>query len=193
LAVLLGLAAIAVIVILALDGTDGDSSLDKALSATTKSATTTTSTTVATTESRCRAGDQDACSEFSDEQLVLLCNEGATAACQVLLTRQDDGVPDETTTIPAAASDIDLCREGDAPACSRLSDADVSEVCGEGVQAACDEQDSRFDDGDYEAFVEECRNGIDAGCQNLRNDDLLVLCDEGVDAACAELDSRTGE
>jgi hypothetical protein len=147
---------------------------------------------VATTESRCRAGDQGACEAFSDDQLDVFCNEGVTAACQVLLSRQGDGVPDDTLP-PPAPTDGELCQQGDAPACSRLSDQDVSEICGQGVQAACDEQDDRFGDDDYDLFMQQCRAGEDAGCQNLTNEDLVILCDEGNGAACSELDSRTGE
>lgn len=191
-AALLGIGAIVVILVLALGG-DDDPEPTIATGVPTTSTTSTTSTTaVATTESRCRGGDQAACDEFSDAQLEIFCNEGVAAACQVLLARQGDGVPDDTAPLPAP-SDADLCRGGDAPACSRLSDEDVSEICGERVTVACDEQDRRFDDEQYAGFVEQCRNGIDAGCQLLRNEDLAVLCDEGNGAACAELDSRTGE
>jgi len=192
LAGLLGLGALVVIGMQVFGSGGDDPSSTKTALLAPKTAPT-TSTTVATTESRCRAGDQQACDEFSDEQLDVLCNEGATAACQVLLARRGDGVPDQTTTIPVAPTDFQLCQQGDGPACSRLSDEDVSEICGQGVPAACDEQDSRFDEADYEVFVEECRNGVDAGCQKLTNEDLDILCDEGVGAACAERDSRSGE
>ena len=122
-----------------------------------------------------------------------LCDDGVTAACQVLLARQGDGEPDSTTSLVPAPNDEELCRQGDAPACGRLSDSAIAQLCGAGVQPACDEQNDRFDEGDVEFFREECRAGNDAGCQNLSNGDLADLCDEGYPAACAELDSRTGE
>lgn len=192
LAGLIGVAAIALILVLVFRG-DDDTRRSPTTTSTTTTSTTTTSTTVATTESRCRAGDQAACDEFSDSELQRLCDEGATAACQVLLSRQGDGIEPEPPAPEPAPSDFELCQGGDRGACSRLSTSDVSELCGMGVTVACEEADTRFGEGEYDQAVEDCRAGIDAGCQVLTNNDLAALCDEGVGAACAEIDSRTGE
>ncbi|MEL7208064.1 MAG: hypothetical protein AAGK32_07500 [Actinomycetota bacterium] len=193
-AALLGIVAIIVILVLAFGGDDDDPPT------TTTSSTTTTSTTTSTTapqtrESRCRAGDQTACDEFGDDQLRVFCDEGVTAACQVLLARQGDGIPDDTTTtVQAAPSDTELCRGGDRPACDRLSEEEVVELCGQGSQAACDSAGDRVTDEQYQQALEDCANEIDSGCQLLSNEDLDIICDGGLNpVACTELDSRTGE
>lgn len=56
--------------------------------------TTPPTTAALTAEERCGAGDQVACDELDDDQLQAFCDDGNVDACQVLLARQGDGVPD---------------------------------------------------------------------------------------------------
>lgn len=179
---IIGIASIIIILLLAFGGGDGDDDTD---TTTTTSTTTTSTTTTApeTTESRCRAGDQEACDEFSDSQLEALCDEGVTAACQVLLSREGDGEVPPTTVAPAP-SDTELCRDGDAGACTRLSDSQIEQLCNQGSQAACDEQDRRF----AQTPEGRCLQGDAAACEGLDPAVLEDLCNQGSQAACDALD-----
>jgi hypothetical protein len=56
--------------------------------------TTVVTTTTASFADQCAAGDQVACDQLDDDQLDAFCDEGNVDACQVLLARQGDGVPD---------------------------------------------------------------------------------------------------
>lgn len=58
--------------------------------------TTAVTSTTAPARDRCLDGDQLACDELTDDELVELCDNGngSLDACQVLLARQGDGVPD---------------------------------------------------------------------------------------------------
>ncbi|HYF46061.1 MAG TPA: hypothetical protein VD926_07610 [Acidimicrobiales bacterium] len=90
------------------DDEDGDSVATEGTTTTPTVASTTTlppattaapaptTTAEASAEERCAAGDQLACDELSDERLDELCDggDGNVDACQVLLARQGDGVPD---------------------------------------------------------------------------------------------------
>lgn len=61
---------------------------------TTAPATTPPTTTTVEPEVLCGAGDQVACDQLDDDQLQAFCDDGNVDACQVLLARQGDGVPD---------------------------------------------------------------------------------------------------
>ncbi len=57
--------------------------------------TTVTPTTVVVDDvAACEGGDQVSCDRLDDDQLQAFCDEGNVDACQVLLARQGDGVPD---------------------------------------------------------------------------------------------------
>jgi hypothetical protein len=56
--------------------------------------TTVVTTTTVSFADQCAAGDQVACDQLDDDQLDAFCDEGNVDACQVLLARQGDGVPD---------------------------------------------------------------------------------------------------
>ena len=56
--------------------------------------TTNEATTTVDAASLCADGDQGACDRLDDDQLETFCEEGNVDACQVLLARQGDGVPD---------------------------------------------------------------------------------------------------
>jgi hypothetical protein len=57
---------------------------------------TTAVTTTVPIEDQCVGGDQEACDQLPDDRLDELCDDGhgSLDACQVLLARQGDGVPD---------------------------------------------------------------------------------------------------
>ncbi|MET0159224.1 MAG: hypothetical protein ABW279_07050 [Acidimicrobiales bacterium] len=61
---------------------------------TTAPATTPPTTNTTEPEDLCAAGDQVACDQLDDDQLQDFCDDGNVDACQVLLARQGDGVPD---------------------------------------------------------------------------------------------------
>ena len=56
--------------------------------------TTVTPTTLVDDVAACEDGDQVSCDRLDDDQLQAFCDDGNVDACQVLLARQGDGVPD---------------------------------------------------------------------------------------------------
>jgi len=85
-------------------GDDGDQvdTSDTTVTVTTAPPETTVPSTTASTTSvagdvdlaACENGDQVSCDRLDDDQLQAFCDDGNVDACQVLLARQGDGVPD---------------------------------------------------------------------------------------------------